>query len=517
MFAPAVTRHAPNAMVSTVDHLATQAGIDVLRHGGSAVDAAIAANAVLSVTCPNLCGMGGDLWALVHHTDGPPEALDASGMAGSGADPDVARAEGLTAIPLKGNIRAVTVPGAVDGWLALHARHGRLPLDRILADAVRVAEDGFPMHPLLARSLDAVAGIPNNDFPADGATGGVIRRPGSARALRAIADEGRSGFYGGEFGEGLLAVGPDEFDASDLDVDQARWVDPISVDAFGHTIWSVPPTSQGYLTLLSAAIADGFDIADDGLGHHLLVESAIQAAHDRPTALFDGADPADLLSSDRVAARRSAIDPSRAGHIPTPAFDGDTTYLCVIDGDGMGVSLINSNASGFGAHIIAGSSGIFLHDRGLGFSLEPGHPAEYRAGTRPPHTLAPALVTHPDGGLRTVLGTMGGDAQPQIVLQLLASLLLFDQDPGRAVGRGRWRIASDSGFDTWVPETGRRVELEQHVPADVRDALIQRGHRIAEVEAGSAFGHAHAIEITEHGTVAGAADPRALAGGASGF
>lgn len=517
MFAPVVTRHAPNAMVSTIDHLATQAGVDVLRDGGSAVDAAIAANAVLSVTCPNMCGMGGDLWALVHHTDGPPEALDASGMAGSGADPDAARAEGLTMIPLKGNIRAVTVPGAIDGWLALHARHGRLPLDRVLADAIRHAEEGFPLHPLLARSLPVVASIANNDFPATGNTGDVIRRPGSARTLRAIATEGRAGFYGGEFAAGLLEVGPDEFEPSDLEVDQARWVDPISVEAFGHTLWSVPPTSQGYLTLLAAAIADGFDIADDPAGTHLLVEAAIQASHDRPTELFDGADPAELLSAQRIAARRAAIDPERAGEVPTPAFDGDTTYLCAIDGDGMGVSLINSNASGFGAHIIAGSSGIFLHDRGLGFSLEPGHPAEYRAGKRPPHTLAPALVTHPDGRLRTVLGTMGGDAQPQIVLQMLASLLLFDQDPGRAVGRGRWRIASDSGFDTWRPEVGRRVELEEHVPSAIAEGLAARGHRIAEVDAGSAFGHAHAIEVTEHGTVAGAADPRALTGGAFGF
>lgn len=517
MFAPVVTHHAPNAMVSTIDHLATQAGVDVLRDGGSAVDAAIAANAVLAVTCPNMCGMGGDLWALVHHTDGPPEALDASGMAGSGADPEAARAEGLTMIPLKGNIRAVTVPGAVDGWLALHARHGRLPLDRVLADGIRHAEEGFPMHPLLARSLPVVADVANNDFPASADTGDVIRRPGSARTLRAISSEGRAGFYGGEFAAGLLEVGPDEFSPSDLDIDQARWVDPISVEAFGHSIWSVPPTSQGYLTLLSAAIADGFDIADDPAGTHLLVEAAIHASFDRPTQLFDGADPAILLGADRVAARRAAIDPDHAADLATPTFDGDTTYLCVIDRDGMGVSLINSNASGFGAHIIAGSTGIFLHDRGLGFSLEPGHPAEYRAGMRPPHTLAPALVTHPDGRLRSVLGTMGGDAQPQIVLQMLASLLLFDQDPGRAVGRGRWRIASDSGFDTWRPDVGRRIELEEHVPAAVAEGLAARGHRIAEVDAGSAFGHAHAIEITRHGTVAGAADPRALTGGAFGY
>lgn len=517
MFAPVVTRHAPNAMVSTIDHLATQAGIDVLRDGGSAADAAIAANAVLSVTCPNMCGMGGDLWALVHHRSGRPEALDASGMAGSGADPERARADGLTAIPLKGDVRAVTMPGAVDGWLALHRRHGRLPLDRLFADAIRLAEDGFPMHPLLARSLPAVAGVANNDFPASGRTGDPVRRPGSARALRAVATDGREGFYGGEFGEGLLAVGPDEFATADLDVDQARWVAPISVDAFGHTIWSVPPTSQGYLILAAAAIADGFDLSDDGAGQHLLVEAAVQAAHDRPTALFEGADPAVLLDPERLAGRRAAIDLDRAGVVETPAFDGDTTYLCVIDGEGMGVSLINSNASGFGAHLVAGTSGIFLQDRGLGFSLEPGHPAEYGPGRRPPHTLAPALVTHPDGRLRAVLGTMGGDAQPQIVLQLLASLLRFGEDTGRAIGRGRWRIASDNGFDTWVPAVGRRVELEAHVAESIRSGLAQRGHPLETVEAGSAFGHAHAIEVSDHGSLSGAADPRALAGGAGGF
>ena len=518
MLPPVVTRHAANAMVSTIDHLATEAGIDVLRKGGSAVDAAIAANAVLSVTCPNMCGMGGDLWALVHHTDGPPEALDASGTAGSGADPDRARAEGLTAVPMKNDIRAVTVPGAIDGWLTLHARHGRLDLETVFASAIAYAENGFPLHPTLSASLHVVAGVEHNDLPAAAPAGAMVTRPGSARTLRAIAAEGRAGFYEGEFGEGLLAAGPDEYVPSDLATVQARWVDPIRVDAFGHQIWSVPPTSQGYLTLLSAAIADGFSFDDDGRGAHLLIEAAIQAGHDRPTQLFDGADPDVLLSPERVAERRAAIDPERAGDVATPSFDGDTTYLCVIDGDGMGVSLINSNASGFGAHLVAGSSGIFLHDRGLGFSLEPGHPAEYLPGKRPPHTLAPALVTHANGRLRTVLGTMGGDAQPQVVLQMLAASLLHGRSAGQAVGRGRWRIAPavDTGFSTWAPGVSRKVELEAHVPAPIADALAARGHELGTADH-SAFGHAHLIEVTEHGSLAGAADPRALAGSASGF
>jgi len=517
---PSVTRFAPNGMVSTIDHLATAAGVDLLRRGGSAVDAAIGANAVLSVTSSHMCGMGGDLWALVHFDDSaPPATLDASGRAGSGADPERARADGLTSIPLTGDVRAVTVPGAVDGWLALHERFGRLPLADVLAAAVALAEEGFPVAPLLAFMAPDVAHVEYSELPPAPVAGQRVTRPGSARALRAIAANGRDGFYGGEFGEGLLAAGPREFSAADLEHSQARWVDPISVEAFGHTIWSPPPTSQGYLTLLGAAIADGFEVTADGAGIHVLIEAAAQAAHDRPTQLFEGADPAVLLGGDRVAERRRAIDAERAGHVGVPEWPGDTTYLCAVDRDGMGVSLINSNAKGFGAGIIAGTSGIFLHDRGLGFSLEPGHPAEYRAGHRPPHTLSPALVTHSDGRLRTVLGTMGGDTQPQIVLQMLAASLLHDQDPGRVLRAGRWKIApadDGGGFDTWRAGHGREIRVEDHVDREIVDGLIERGHAV-RVAHSSEFGHAHLIEVTEHGSLAGAADPRALTGAASGY
>ncbi len=520
MFAPSVTRHAPNAMVSTIDHLATTAGLDVLRRGGSAVDAALGANAVLAVTSSHMCGMGGDLWALVHHDDAaPPATLDASGRAGSGADPGRARADGLARIPLNGDIRAVTVPGAVDGWLALHERFGRLPLSDVFAAAIGFACDGFPVAPILAFMAPDVAGVAHNELPAAPRTGEIVTRPGSARALEAIATRGRAGFYGGEFGEGLLAAGPEEFTPADLDVTQARWVEPVTLDAFGHRLWTTPPTSQGYLTLLGAAIVDPLRPAPDAAGTHLLVEAAALAAHDRPTVLFEGADPADLLAPDTIAERRAAIDPERAGHVAAPEWSGDTTYLCAIDGDGMGVSLINSNANGFGSRIIAGSSGIFLHDRGLGFSLQPGHPAEYGPGRRPPHTLSPALVTHPDGRLRTVLGTMGGDTQPQILLQLLAATLLHGRDAGAAIGQGRWKIAPDDdggGFDTWRPGHGREVRIEDHVPVGTRDGLMSLGHQVKVAHSGE-FGHAHMIEVSVHGSLAGAADPRALTGMAAGL
>lgn len=517
-----VTRHAPAGMVSTIDHLATGAGVDLLRRGGSAVDAAIGANAVLAVTSPHMCGMGGDLWALVHHgDDGPPATLDASGRAGSGADPDRARADGLRTIPLRGDIRSVTVPGAVDGWLALHRRFGRLALDDVFAAAVGLADDGFPAGPQLAGSAPQMEGVAHNELPSGLQVGQRIRRPGSARALRAIVAAGRDGFYGGEFGEGLLAAGPDEFTAEDLAVDQSRWVDPVSVEAFGHRLWSPPPTSQGYLSLLGAAIVDGIALGsgDAARDAHLLVEAATQAAHDRPTQLFEGADPAVLLRADRIATRRAAIDPERASVVDVVPWIGDTTYLCTVDGDGMGVSLINSNASGFGAGIIAGRSGIFLHDRGLGFSLEPGHPAEYGPGRRPPHTLSPALVTHPDGRLHTVLGSMGGDTQPQYVLQLLVSTLVDGLDPGRAIGRPRWKIApadDGGGFDTWRVGHGRELRVEEHMPADVMAGLAARGHDVRRAHWGE-FGHAHLISVTDHGTLAGAADPRAMTGAAAGL
>jgi gamma-glutamyltranspeptidase/glutathione hydrolase len=507
-------------MVATIDHLATSAGVELLARGGSAVDAAIGANAVLSVTSSHMCGMGGDLWALVHFEDGsPPATLDASGQAGSGADAERARGDGLASIPLRGDIRAVTVPGAIDGWLALHERFGRLPLAEVFAAAVGLAENGFPVAPLLSFLAPNVAGVAHTELPAAPVVGEIVTRPGSARALRAIAASGRAGFYGGEFGEGLLAAGPDEFTAVDLDAVQARWVEPISVDAFGHTIWSPPPTSQGYLTLLGAAIADGFDVDRGPAGTHLLIEAAALAAHDRPSQLFEGADPLVLLSGDRIAERRAALDLDRAGHLAVPEWHGDTTYLCAVDGDGMGVSLINSNASGFGAHIIAGSSGIFLHDRGLGFSLEPGHPAEYGPGRRPPHTLSPAMVTHPGGGLRTVLGTMGGDTQPQYVLQMLAASLLHERDPGRVLRQARWKIAPDDdggGFDTWRVGHGREVRVEEHFDSAIVEGLVARGHAVRTAHS-SEFGHAHLIEVTPHGSLAGAADPRALTGAAGGL
>ncbi|WP_169949339.1 gamma-glutamyltransferase [Microbispora sp. H11081] len=510
------TRYALNGMVCTVDHLASAAGVAALDKGGNAVDAAIAANAVLTVTAPHMCGLGGDLFALVH--DGSPTggvtALNASGRAGSGADPGRLRAEGADRMPHLYDIRSVPVPGCADGWLMLHERYARLPLADLVAPAVRLAADGFPASPLLGPVADFVGTLPGaGDFSTARRPGDVIRRPGVARTLTALAKGGRAAFYQGEFGEGLLKLGGGEYAEEDLVRPNADWVDPLSVEVFGHRVWTVPPNSQGYLLLLALEILSGFDLPADPADPrwaHLLVESARAAGHDRLDVLHEGA----AAPLGTAAARRALVDPDRRSPLPdAPTGPGDTTYLCVVDGDGMGVSLIQSNAAGFGSLLFEPNTGINLHNRGIGFSLTPGHPAEYGPRRRPPHTLTPALVTRPDGTLRTVIGTMGGDAQPQILLQLVTRLLAHGQTPGEVIGAPRWELGTGgTGFDTW--RSSPLVEVEEGAPW--ADGLRERGHTVETIERGSNFGHAHLIDLLPSGVLAGAADPRALIGAALG-
>jgi gamma-glutamyltranspeptidase / glutathione hydrolase len=527
VLAPFPTVRAPGAMVCSADHLATQAGMALLALGGNAIDAAIATNAALAVTAPHLCGMGGDLFALVHVPgSNAPEVLNAAGRAGSGVSADELRAEGFTEMPFRHDARTITVPGCVDGWLALHARFGTVDLATILAPAIRLAEDGFPASPLLVGSLATLDERARARFAEllgqARRPGALVRRPGVGAALRAIAAHGRAGFYGGAFGEGFLALSGGVHTADDLARSQANWVEALGIDAWDHRLWTVPPPSQGYLTLAGASIAGGLDLPDDlddPRWAHLLIEAALAAGQDRPGVLHEHADGAALLDADRLTARRAHIDPQRTHPRPPPAFrDGDTTYLCVVDGQRMGVSLIQSNASGFGSWLVEPSTGINLHNRGLGFSLAPGHPAELGPGRRPPHTLSPALVTHPDGSLAATIGTMGGDGQPQILLQLLARLLRHGESPAAVIGAGRWVLRGPvTGFDTWSAPSGPIVQLEGNAPAEWLDALTARGHRAERTPPfDSAFGHAHVIAVEPSGLLAGAADPRARVGAAAG-
>lgn len=513
-------------MVASADQVATSAGVETFARGGNAVDAAIATNAAIAVTGPHLCGLGGDLFALVY-VDGEIHALNASGRAGSGADAAALRTEGVSAMPFRLDIRSVTVPGCVDGWIALHERFGSLPLDMVLAPAIRLANDGFPASPLLIGALHTATdqGRTNLHELADQAQsrGSRVRRPGVASALAGIAGGGRETFYGGAFGEGLIELGGGLFTEADLNMVQAEWEPVLSGEAFGVNLHTVAPNSQGYLAIGGSRLASQLNLPadpDDDHWAHLLIEAATAAGRDRPRQLFDGADGAELL--DIIDGRIDEIDTERATSRWAPSNDGDTTYLCTAgrgpDGREMAVSLIQSNASGFGSHLVEPNTGINLHNRGMGFSVEAGHPAELAPGRRPPHTLLPMAATRDDGSLAAVFGTMGGDAQPQIMLQIAARLFHHGQSPARAIGAGRWALKGpETGFDTWTAAQGPGVSLEGHAPKEWLAALAARGHRTSEAPAwDSGFGHACAIVAGREGMWVGSSDPRTVIGSCAG-
>lgn len=523
-----ITRYAPNGAVAAANHLAASAGAIVLERGGNAVDAAVACAAAMAVTSPHMCGLGGDLFALVTVDGQQPVALNASGRAGSGADANSLRDEGLDRIPFQGDVRAVTVPGAVDGLVALHSRFGRLSLEECLAPAHGFATEGFPVSPTLAEASATLT--PRARLTAFGEQRPLVhgRRltvPGVARVLGEIAAGGREAFYEGDAGAELCAVGGGVFTEDDLRTVQAEWVTPLSLDAVGRRLWTAPPNSSGYLTLTGAWIADAVGIPDDPddeLWAFVLVEAARQAAYDRARVLHDGADGAALLAQSRLAPRAAAVREHAARGLADVYGDGGTTYLCTVDGERMGVSLIMSNAADFGSHLVLPEHGIFLHNRGMGFSLTEGHPAEYLPGRRPPHTLSPLLVTREDGTLEALMGTMGADAQPQILLQLLARTYTSDQEPGDALRAPRWYLRRDepTGFGLWGSDDAEPpiVEIEHDAPAAWEVGLAERGYRVSRGLPGDdSFGHAQMIRVTDDNMLCGGADPRSRDGACIGL
>ena len=539
--APFGPRSGLRGMVAAADQLAASAGIGMLADGGSAADAAVATGAVMAVVGPHLCGLGGDVLAMVAPPGSTPEALLSAGRAGSGSDSASLRAEGLTVMRLRHDVRSVPVPGAVDGWLALHGRHGRLPLADVLAPAIELASDGFPASVMLVLATHLVHALPGAGqlCPAGPLeVGQRVRVPGIARTLGAIASGGRDAFYEGEFGHGLLELGRGHFVPSDLATSQATWCTPLRQRAWDHDLWTVPPPSQGYLTLAGAWVAEAAGLGtdpDDPEWAHLLVEVWRAVGHDRPDVLFDGADGAALLDAQRLAAAAARVDRQRAaapdvapgqgtpGGSVARIAEGDTTHLCALDADGLGVSLTQSNALDFGSHLIEPATGVFLHNRGVGFSLVPGHPAELSPGRRPPHTLSPMLATAADGALTHLVGAMGGDAQPQIIVQLLARLLHAGQDPARAVSAPRLTLDAPSAgpFRLWWGDD-LTVLVEADCPPGWQGGLADHGHRVRGIRAFDpvAVGCAQIIAV-EGGAdgsrrLVGASDPRSPEGAAIG-
>ncbi|HHC07978.1 MAG TPA: hypothetical protein ENK55_04600 [Actinobacteria bacterium] len=509
------------AVAVTPHVLASDAAIATIGAGGTAVDGAVAANAVLGVVAPETCGPGGDLFALVHvDGDAQPRALNASGRAGTGTTPDALAT--LEEIPID-HPAAITVPGAVDGWLALLDRFGNLDLEAVLAPAIELAEAGFPVSPELARALarlaDSLVDQPSSDelYPEGRppAAGANLRRPRLAATLRRIAAEGRAGFYAGPVAAGIVEAAEGIVTFDDLARPQAEWVEPIAADLFGLRCWTLPPNSQGYLPPAPLWVFSHLDPPRDPHDpryHHLLVEAyrAVAAERDAVVADPDRAPlaPDDLLDPGRLAAFARRVRRDRVVVHPSPRpTPGGTAYLCVWDGRGMGVSYIQSNYHGIGARRSAGGTGVWLHDRGAGFVLTPGHPNRWTPGRRPLHTLSPTLWTEGDR-LRLLLGTRGGDHQPQLLAQVAAHLLHAGLDLEAAQAAPRWVL------DRFGPRSPSSLRYESRLDEAVVDGLVELGHTLSPAAAWmEGWGPVSTIRIAEDAQ--GAADPRVSTAAAS--
>jgi len=494
--------------------LSALAALEIMASGGNAVDGAVAANAVQGVVAPETCGVGGDLFALVHSPgEEMPAVLNASGRAGRGADARALRAAGYAAVPFN-HPQAVTVPGCVEGWSELTRRFGRLQLARVLEPAIRHATEGFVVSDELAGSLEGLretrAG-PTAEaalFPV-GITarpGDRIIRPELAATLETIASGGRDAFYRGKAGRAIVKATGGRITMDDVAGTKSDWVRPLGLDVFGMTGWTVPPNSQGYLTLATAWLFERLEPPtdpDDPDYLHLLIEAYRSVAWELGDLVTDPDHvplaPDELLSPDRLAGRLEGIKrASVATWPPSTAPPGGTAYLCVLDGAGMGVSLIQSNYTGLGGGIAAVGAGFLLHNRGAGFNLRPGHPNELAPGKRPLHTLSPTLWTQ-HGRLEMLLGTRGGSYQPQLLSQVAAHLLHGRLSPEEAQARPRWVIDHD-------PE---RVRVEAAVGERTRRVLAKKGHLIEPAEERQpGWGPVSMIRVDESGLRIAAADPR---------
>ena len=524
-----LARGARGAVVAP-HHLATAAGLAVLAAGGHAVDAAIATNAVLGVVMPNGCGIGGDaFWLVWDETAGAQVALNGSGRAPSRADAGTLRALGLDRIPLRSPY-GITVPGAVRSWSDAHARWGRLSRDAVLAAAIEHAEAGFPAWAGLINAVETThAGIGDEPWTAGfrqvwrsagraWRPGELVRLPALAATLRTLAGDGFDAYYDGPLGEriarGLAAAGG-LHTAADLREHRSTWTTPIATTYRGVRVTSHPPNSSGVFALEILNILEHFEPPDgatfgplgwtDATWPHLVLEAAKLAYADRDALLTDPAFrevPVELLlSKDHARALALRIDAHRADPSPPPVrtLVGGTIYLAVVDGEGNAVSLIQSNAAGFGSGVLDPGTGVHFQNRGASFSLDPAHPNVIEPRKRTAHTLLPGMLFR--AGERRpwiVAGSMGGDIQPQVHVQLVSALVDGKADIATAVAAPRITVEPDGWLAPPVAVLADG-ELAQSVEATLR-AL---GHDLHRVGYDGGLGHEHAIELVDGGPAAG--------------
>jgi gamma-glutamyltranspeptidase/glutathione hydrolase len=517
---------ARNGAAATAHPLATQVAIDILKAGGSAVDAAIAANAALGVLEPTGNGIGGDLFALIYD----PRTRQVYGFNGSGRAPlgmslseRTRREAALGRRPSFGSL-TVTVPGTVDGWYQMNARFGRLPMRRLLQPAIGYARDGAAVPPVIAhywgRNLVRLAERAQTGeveefanaratYFRDGrapAAGEVFTNPDLARTLDTIARQGRDAFYTGTLAATMDAYfrrigGP--LRREDLAAHRGEWVQPISVDYRGHTVWQIPPNSQGLATVQMLGILNRFDMAGAGFlsaqSLHWQIEAKRLAFADRARYFADPAfapaPVAQLLSSRYLDARAALIRPDRIldealPGDPASLATSDTTFLVTADRDGMMVALIQSNYRGMGSGLVADGLGFMFQNRGEAFSLDPAHANVYAPGKRPFHTIIPGMVTRNGDGF-LAFGVMGGGMQPQGQVQVLVNMIDYGMDPQAAGDAPRWRHEGGCEPEGNCTPGAGRVLVESGMPKAARDGLAARGWTLEAGDGG--FGGYQAI------------------------
>ena len=513
-------------IVAASQPLAAQAGVQILERGGNAVDAAIAANAVMGQVEPQSNGIGGDLFAIVYDVKSSAlHGLNSCGAAPAGLTAALLKSQGHQQMPQAG-IHTVTVPGAVAGWEALRMKLGTLPLALLLAPAIRYAEEGFPVSDVIAAHWaalsDKVAAEPNaaktylpNGRPPRG--GELFRNADLAASLRRIAEKGNAGFYEGPTAAAVLTISSAKggtMTAADLRDMTPEWVNPISTGYRGWTVYELPPNTQGIAALMMLNMMERFPLGEYGFHSaralHVMIEAKKLAYADMLRYVGDcrfSEPPVDALLDKGHAARRAAsIDATAAARSVEPsAFAGlttssgqDTIYLSAIDRHGNVVSLIQSIYEGFGSAIVPPGSGFALHNRGALFTLEDGHPNQIAPRKRPLHTIIPGFMQH--GDTRIGFGIMGGFNQAQAHAQFVANIVDYGMDIQQALEAGRFTKRTFDGAD---------VDVEALVPSSTTDALIALGHEVTVVPARTnTFGHGQAVMSDGTGVHFGASEPR---------
>jgi gamma-glutamyltranspeptidase / glutathione hydrolase len=516
-----------NGAVATSHPLASVVALETLKAGGHAMDAAIAASAVLTVVEPGMTGIGGDNFTIVAEAGGPVRAYNGSGQAPAGLDPEAVRAAHRS-MP-RYSAHSITVPGAIEAWCRLHDTYGRLPFDQLLAPAVAYARDGYVVHQRVAHDWTAqVAKLARDPHAAavmlPGGTaptaGTVHRQPALGDTLERIGREGRDGFYTGPVAEDMVKRLRELGGSHTLDdfaQAEGEWVEPISTTYRGYRLLECPPNGQGLVPLVMLNILSDYDLGSlDPLGAeriHLFLEAAKLAYGERDARIADprmsDVPVEQLLSASHADTLRRSIDAGKAGPTPPSSMPAseDTIYLCVVDQDGNAVSFINSIFENFGSGLLAPSSGVMFHNRGFSFRLDPDHPNTLAPRKRPLHTIIPALMTNdrelfptnPTTPTRIAFGIMGGWNQSQAHAQFVSNIVDRGMNIQAALEAPRFTKLSFEGND---------VAIERRIPADVQRDLTARGHELSvQGDYCSLMGGGQAV-MRRDGVNYGASDPR---------